>query len=54
MAATMTTAIEVTPDTPFDFAARVDELRCHPDEVLRAKLAEVRREQQRWRVEELG
>jgi hypothetical protein len=51
----MTTAIEAEPpEVTFDFAARVDELRCYPDEVLRAKLAEVRREQQRWRVEELA
>ena len=38
----------------FDFRGRVDALRCHSAEALRRMVAEARREQQRWRLEELG
>jgi hypothetical protein len=54
MAATMTVIEVEPPEVAFDFTARVDELRCHPNEVLRNRLAEARREQQRWRLEELA
>jgi hypothetical protein len=46
--------VEEDADTAFDFAARVDELRCHPTGMLRARVAEARREQQRWHLEELA
>ncbi len=47
------------PDTrpaeeEFDFRARVDELRTHAVPALRRRLREARREQQRWRLEELA
>ncbi len=54
MTTTMTIATDVEAGTGFDFAARVDELRTHPNEALRARVAEARREQQRWRLEELA
>jgi hypothetical protein len=56
MTATMTsdTDHEVEPDEGFDFAARVDELRCHPNEMLRRRIGEAKRAQQRWRLEELA
>jgi hypothetical protein len=54
MTTTMTSATEAGAETGFDFAARVDELRTHPTEVLRAGVVEARREQQRWRLEELA
>jgi hypothetical protein len=38
----------------FDFAARVAQLACHPTDVLRTRLVEARREQQRWQAEELA
>ena len=38
----------------FDFRERVDELRCHETAWLRARRDELRREQQRLRVEELA
>ena len=38
----------------FDFSARVFEMRCHPNDVLRDKVKAARREQQRWRLEELA
>jgi hypothetical protein len=38
----------------FDFRVRVDELRCDPSDALRARVAEARREQQRWRLEEMA
>jgi hypothetical protein len=54
MTTTMTSPNEVGADAGFDFAARVDELRTHPNEVLGARVVEARREQQRWRLEELA
>jgi hypothetical protein len=41
-------------DAEFDFGARVDALRCHSTKSLRAIVADARREQQRWRLEELA
>lgn len=38
----------------YDFGGRVDALRCHSTKVLRAMVAEARREQQRWYLEELA
>ena len=38
----------------FDFRERLDELRCHDTAWLRARREELRREQQRLRVEELA
>jgi hypothetical protein len=40
--------------TTFDFSARVDALRCHSTASLRQIVFEARREQQRWRLEELA
>jgi Domain of unknown function (DUF222) len=54
MTTTATSMIETELDTDFDFGARVDALRCHPTPTLRARVAEARREQQRWRLEELA
>ncbi len=58
MTATMSSATDVgalTEAEPgFDFGARLHELRCHPDDVLRDRVADARREQQRWRLEELA
>jgi hypothetical protein len=44
----------VEPEVGFDFAARVDELRGHPNDVLWVRMADARRAQQRWRLEELA
>jgi hypothetical protein len=38
----------------YDFGARVDALRCHSTKALRAAVADARREQQRWYLEELA
>ena len=38
----------------FDFAARVDAMRCHSTAALRAMVKEARTEQQRWHLEELA
>jgi len=55
MTATEVPAGEVTePAVGFDFAARVDELRGHPSDVLWVRMADARRAQQRWRLEELA
>ena len=54
MAAIVEAAPTVESDVVFDFGARVDELRTHPSEVLRARIVAARREQQRWRLEELA
>jgi hypothetical protein len=40
--------------TDFDFRERLDELRCHETTWLRARREDLRREQQRLRVEELA
>jgi hypothetical protein len=50
MSAIATTDIE----TGFDFSARVDALRCQATPSLRQIVADARREQQRWRLEELA
>ncbi len=42
------------PADRFDFAARVDEFRCHSTKALRSIVADARREQQRWYLEELA
>src|SRR5688500_15355989 len=43
------------PETEhYDFAARLDELRCHPNNVLRKIVTEARTAQQRWRREEMA
>jgi hypothetical protein len=47
-------AAVATTETSFDFSARVDALRCHSTGALRTVVAEARREQQRWRLEELA
>jgi hypothetical protein len=47
-------AIEVPGDERFDFSARVDALRGHSTEWLKSRVAECRREQQRWWLEELA
>ena len=52
MSAIVDTQHEV--EAPFDFSARVDALRCHSTGELRAMVADARREQQRWRLEELA
>ena len=39
---------------PFDFRDRVDALRCQPTAALRRIVADARREQQRWHLEELA
>ncbi|HEU5302499.1 MAG TPA: hypothetical protein VFW06_09720 [Acidimicrobiia bacterium] len=39
---------------PFDFRARVDALRCRSTKDLRRVVADARREQQRWHLEELA
>src|SRR5262245_11767006 len=54
MAAIVEAVPTVESDVGFDFGARVDELRTNPNEVLRSRIAEARREQQRWRLEELA
>ena len=41
-------------DVPFDFRARVDELRCHGAKAIRAFVVEARRHQQRWYLQELA
>ena len=41
-------------DVPFDFRARVDELRCHGANALRVRLSEARCQEQRWRLESLA
>jgi len=46
-------AIDETSEQ-FDFSARVDALRCHSTEWLKSRVAECRREQQRWWLEELA
>jgi hypothetical protein len=38
----------------FDFAARIDALRCHSTDSLRRMVADARVEQQRWHLEELA
>lgn len=38
----------------YDFAVRLDDLRCHPNDVLRKLAAAARTEQQRWRLEEVA
>ena len=52
MSAIVDTEHEV--EAPFDFSARVDALRCHSTATLRTMVADARREQQRWRLEELA
>ena len=42
------------PDEKYDFSARVDALRCHSIDSLKALLVEARREKQRWWLEELA
>jgi hypothetical protein len=54
MAAIAGAAPTIESDVAFDFGVRVDELRCHPNEVLRERIADARRAQQRWRLEELA
>ena len=54
MAATMTHVPGAGAEVAFDFGVRVDELRTHPNEVLRDRIAAARREQQCWRLEELA
>jgi hypothetical protein len=39
---------------PYDFAARLDHLRCHPNDVLRKLRDDARARQQQWRLEELA
>jgi hypothetical protein len=46
--------MRTTTEETFDFSARVDALRCHSTDWLKASLAEARREQQRWWLEELA
>jgi hypothetical protein len=41
-------------DVEYDFGARIDALRCHSTGSLRAIVADARREQQRWYLEELA
>ena len=41
-------------DAGYDFGARVDALRCHSTKALRGMVADARREQQRWYLEELA
>jgi len=38
----------------YEFAARVDALRCHSTKALRTVVTDARREQQRWYLEELA
>jgi hypothetical protein len=45
---------EVEPAEGFDFAARVNELRCHSTDSLRRMVKDARTEQQRWHLEELA
>ena len=46
--------MHITTEETFDFSARLHDLRCHPNDVLRDKVKHARREQQRWRLEELA
>jgi hypothetical protein len=62
MMTTVSTTTMLQAETPvpeveaegFDFRARVDALRCHSSEALRAMVTDARREQARWRLEELA
>jgi hypothetical protein len=45
-------AAETAAPEPYDFGVRLDDLRCHPNDVLRKIVREARAEQQRWRLEE--
>src|SRR5574341_700007 len=47
-------AIEIPADERFDFSARVDALRCQSTDWLKAHVADCRREQERWWLEELA
>jgi hypothetical protein len=47
-------ALDDLADAPFDFRARVDELRCRGAEAIRAFVAGARRHQQRWYLQELA
>jgi len=38
----------------YEFAARIDAMRCHSTKALRSMVADARREQQRWYLEELA
>jgi len=48
------TADPSASEGPYDFSARLDDLRCHPTDVLRKLRGEARGEQQRWRLEEVA
>ena len=60
MSNTLASAVDRAPvdddraDAGYDFGARVDALRCHSTKVLRGMVADARREQQRWYLEELA
>ncbi|MBM3671042.1 MAG: HNH endonuclease [Actinobacteria bacterium] len=41
-------------EATYDFGARVDDLRCHPTDVLRKLLGEAGDEEQRWRLERVA
>ncbi|MCJ7672316.1 MAG: HNH endonuclease, partial [Acidimicrobiia bacterium] len=41
-------------EADYEFAARVDAMRCHSTKALRSRVADARREQQRWYLEELA
>lgn len=48
------TVIDSTSDEKYDFSARVDALRCHSTDWLKARLLEARVEKDRWWLEELA
>ena len=45
---------ETDAEEAFEFLGRVDALRCHTSEVVRRVVRDARREQQRWKLEELA
>ena len=54
MSAMPMTVAESGPEVGFDFAALVDEMRCHSNESLRATVRGARCERERWRLRELA
>jgi hypothetical protein len=48
------TPASTATETGYEFAARVDAMRCHSTASLRTMVADARREQQRWYLEELA
>ena len=48
------TPASATTEANYEFAVRIDAMRCHSTKALRSMVADARREQQRWYLEELA